>query len=539
MNYKMIFYLAGGLGLFIYGMKLTSEGLEKAAGDRMKKLIEVLTSNTFTAILVGTAVTALIQSSSATTVMVVGFVNAGLMNLYQAAGIIMGANIGTTLMAQLIAFNLSDYAPLMIAIGTAFLMFSKKKKTKDMAQILLGFGIIFLGMNMMSTSMSPIAKEKWFSDLILNLNNNPILGVFVGLGMTAIVQSSGATIGILQALAKTGTIGINVAIPVLFGDNIGTCATALLASIGTNKNAKRAAVIHLTFNTIGTIIFMFLLKWIVMLIEMLGGDVSRQIANTHTIFNVVNTAIQAPFIPLLVKFVNKVVPGKDEAAESMSLKYIDKRLLETPSVAVGQLLNEIVRMGNIAADNLATSIKAIINNDEKCIAQVKEKEEVINFLEKEITSFMVELSNTPLAEDQLAEVTSFFHVVNDIERIGDHAENLSEFAQYKINDRLDFSEDGEKALDKMAGIVHTSVVNAITALKESDTELAKSVIENEANIDRMEKYLREDHIGRLNRRECLPVSGTIFLDCLSNLERIGDHSNNIAEIVAGVYEKEM
>ncbi len=528
MNYKMIFYLAGGLGLFIYGMKLTSEGLEKAAGDKMKRLIEVLTSNTLMAILVGAAVTALIQSSSATTVMVVGFVNAGLMNLYQAAGIIMGANIGTTLMAQLIAFNLNDFAPLMIAIGVAFLMFSKKKKTKDTAQILLGFGIIFLGMNIMSTSMSPIAKEKWFSDLILNLNDNPILGVFVGLGMTAIVQSSGATIGVLQALAKTGAIGIDVAIPVLLGDNIGTCATALLA-----------AVIHLTFNTIGTVIFMFLLKWITMLIGMLGGDVARQIANTHTIFNITNTVIQAPFIPLLVKFVNKVVPGKDEAVETMSLKYIDKRLLETPSVAVGQLLNEIVRMGNIAADNLATSIKSIINNDEKCIAQVKEKEEVINFLEKEITSFMVELSNTPLAEDQLAEVTSFFHVVNDIERIGDHADNISEFAQDKINNNLDFSEDGEKALNKMADIVHTAVVNAVTALKESDTELAKSVIENEANIDRMEKYLREDHIARLNKRECSPVSGTIFLDCLSNLERIGDHSNNIAEIVAGVYEKDM
>lgn len=532
MSYKMLFHFVGGLGLFIYGMKLMGDGLEKAAGNRMKKLIEVLTSNRIMAILVGCVVTMIIQSSSATTVMVVGFVNAGLMTLTQAAGVIMGANIGTTFVAQLIAFNLKDVAPLAIAIGAFILMFSKSKKVKDIAEIILGFGVLFVGMTIMSDSMKPIAKEKWFTDLVLNINNNPIMGVFVGMGTTAVVQSSGATIGILQSLGNLGALKLNVALPILFGDNIGTCATALLSSIGTNKNARRTALMHLTFNILGTIIFMLALKPVLFIVESFGGSPARQIANSHTIFNLANTIIQAPFIPVLVFIAMKLIPGKDAAEESKSLKYLDKRLLETPSVAVGQVINEVSRMGELASENLKASINALANGDEKALKAIYEKEETLNFLEREITAYMVSLSSTPLSEEQSDIVTSLFHVVNDFERVGDHAENLADATQYMIDNKLTFSDQAQGAIIELGNLVTSAVDSSIKALQNSSVEDANKTMAIEPEIDKLEKFLRTDHISRLNAGECSPVNGTIFLDSINNLERIGDHSNNIAQIVA-------
>lgn len=531
MNYKMVFSLLGGLGLFIYGMSMMGTGLQKAAGAKLKRILEVLTSNKFLAVIVGAGVTAIIQSSSATTVMTVGFVNAGLMNLFQAAGVIMGANIGTTMTAQLIAFKLTDVAPFILAIGAVMVLFGKKKKTKDIGEIVLGFGILFVGMTMMETSMKPIRQMESFKNLILVLGKHPLMGVFVGMAMTAVVQSSSATIGILMALAANNGLPLAVALPILFGDNIGTCVTALLASIGTTKNAKRASLIHLMFNVTGTIIFMSAFPLILKFIPTLGGDVQRQIANAHTFFNISNVFIQVWFIGLLVKAVNKLVPGEDKKSTALVLQHLDRRLLETPSIAVGQVVKEVVRMGNAASQNLTDSVNAFINSDEKLIASVNDHEELINFLEREITAFMVALSNTPLSEKQSEIITSLFHVVNDIERIGDHADNLGELAQYRIDGKLQFSETAIKDLKYMYENAKVAVDNAVIALEKSDLEIAKAVIEIEGKIDDINKQLRNEHIARLNKRECNPESGTIFLELVSNLERVGDHSNNIAEIV--------
>ncbi|MEG1254241.1 Na/Pi cotransporter family protein [Clostridium sp.] len=531
MNYKMFFSLLGGLGLFIYGMSMMGDGLQKAAGAKLKRILEVLTSNRFLAVIVGAGVTAIIQSSSATTVMTVGFVNAGLMNLFQAAGVIMGANIGTTMTAQLIAFKLSDIAPFILAIGVCMVLFSKKKKTKDIGEIVLGFGILFVGMSMMEHSMTPLRELESFKNLILVLGKHPVMGVLVGLAMTATVQSSSATIGILMALAANNGIPLEVALPILFGDNIGTCVTALLASIGTTRNAKRASLIHFIFNLTGTIIFMCALPLVLTIIPKFGGDIQRQIANAHTLFNISNVIIQVPFIGVLVKIVEKLIPGEDEKSSALVLQHLDRRLLETPSIAVGQVVKEVVRMGNVASQNLTNAVNAFINNDEKLLACVNEHEELVNYLEREITSYMVALSNTSLSEEQSEIITSLFHVVNDIERVGDHAENLGELALSKIEGNIKFSEKAIKDLKYMYESAKYAIDSAVVALENSDVEEAKKVIETENKIDDINKQLRAEHIGRLNKYECNPESGTIFLEIVSNLERVGDHSNNIAEIV--------
>lgn len=532
MDYKMIFLLLGGLGLFIYGMNIMGEGLQKAAGEKLKRILEVLTTNKFLGVIVGAAVTMIIQSSSATTVMVVGFVNASLMNLAQAAGVIMGANIGTTITAQLLAFKLGDIAPLILAIGVAMTLFAKKKKTKHIGEIVLGFGVLFVGMDLMSTSMEPLRDNEFFRNLMVSLSSHPAYSLLLGLGFTSIIQSSSAFTGIMIALASSGQLSFAAALPMLFGTNIGTCVTALLASIGTHKNARRAALIHLLFNVFGTIIFLPLIPWLGEFIPTLSpNDIPRQIANAHTIFNVSNTLIMIWFIPLLVKLVMKLIPGDDEQEAVLKLNYLDRRLFETPSVAVGQVVKEVVRMGHLAYENIDDSMKAFLNKDEALIIKVAEKEELINFLEREITGFMVNLSNSPISEHQSEIITSLYHVVNDIERIGDHADNLTELAQYRIEKDLPFSEQAITELKFMSETVKSAVEDSINALESTDTVLAKRVLETEGKIDTIEKQLRTEHIERLNKAICYPASGTVFLDIISNLERVGDHSNNIAEMV--------
>ena len=531
MDYKMIFGLLGGLGLFVYGMKLMGDGLQKAAGEKLKRLLEVLTSNRFFAVLVGAGVTAIIQSSSATTVMTIGFVNAGLMNLFQAAGVIMGANIGTTMTAQLIAFKLSDIAPFILAIGAGVVMFSKKKKTKDIGEIVLGFGILFVGMSMMETSMSPLRELEGFKNLILALGAHPLMGVLVGLGMTATLQSSSATIGILMALAANNGISLAVALPILYGDNIGTCVTALLASIGTTRNAKRAALLHLIFNLTGTILFMFAFSLVLKLVPLFGGNTQRQIANAHTLFNITNVFIQIWFIGFLVKIVNKLVPGDDKESSVLALHYLDKRLLETPSIAVGQLIKEVTRMGKLSSLNLSNSMQAFLNSDEDKMKSVIDNEVTINYLEKEITSYMVSLSNTSLSEHQSEIVTSLYNVVNDIERIGDHADNLGELARSRLDNKLTFSEKAISDVTHMFETVKYCVDNAISALENSNLEFSSKAMDVESKIDLMEKQLKKEHITRLNKLQCTPVGSSVYLELLTNLERVGDHSNNIAQMV--------
>ncbi len=523
--------LVGGLGLFLYGMKLMGDGLENAAGDSLKSILEKVTSNPIMAVTVGAVVTAVIQSSSATTVMVVGFVNAGLMNLYQAAGIIMGANIGTTITAQLISFKLDHIAPIFVAVGVAIVMFSKAKKRKEIGNIILGFGILFMGMGIMSDAMAPISQSPQFQEFIVTIGNNWMLGILAGLVMTAILQSSSATTGIIVALASTGSIEMNVALPVIFGCNIGTCVTAILSSIGTNRTARKAAIIHLIFNIVGTIIFIPLMGILINIVETISpGNVKRQIANAHTIFNIANTIIMVPMIKYLIAIVNKIMPG-DEHIEKVGATYIDDRFLETPVIASGQVIKETIRMANKAKENLEISMTAFMENDDDLISKVYENEKIINALEHDITSYLVKLSKTEMSDKEKGIVASTFHVVNDIERIGDHAKNIAELSIEKMSKKMTYSESAEEELNHMYNYTLDALKIAVDSYQGSNVEKAETIRAIEARIDVLEKEFRSNHIKRLNEGSCNAFAGAVFLDLISNFERIGDHATNIAETV--------
>lgn len=523
--------LFGGLGLFLYGMKLMGDGLENSAGDKLKKILEKVTSNPIMAVTVGAIVTAVVQSSSATTVMVVGFVNAGLMNLAQAAGVIMGANIGTTITAQLVAFKLTDYAPLFIAIGALIVMSAKAKKRREVGNIILGFGILFLGMSTMSGAMKPLASSPVFSNMVVAIGHNWFIGIFVGLAMTAVLQSSSATTGILISLATAGAINIQAALPILFGCNIGTCVTALLACMGANKTAKKAAIMHLMFNVIGTIIFLpFIPIMVRMVIQISPDDVSRQIANSHTIFNIVATIVMFPFIKVMINLVNKLIPGEDEI-EKVGPKYIDDKILETPVIAAGQVMKETIRMANKAKQNLELSMEAFNNNDDKLVEKVYENEKIINVLEEAITAYLVKLSKCDLSDKEKNIVTATFHVITDIERIGDHAENIAELALQKSFKKITYSEEAVKELEIVYNNTLEALAISIDAYESRDLEKAEFVYGVEQAIDTNQKEYRENHIKRLHDGKCGAYEGAIFVDLLSNFERIGDHATNIADSV--------
>ena len=529
----------GGLALFLYGMTVMGDALQKVAGQRLKKLIEVLTNNRIMGVLVGALVTMLIQSSSGTTVMVIGFVNAGLMTLPQAAGVIMGANVGTTVTAQLIAFKITDYAPIAVAIGVAIWIVTSKKRAKNIAEVLIGFGILFIGMNMMGDGLKPLADSPVFADLIIGLENNPLLGMMVGLILTTVVQSSSASIGLLQALAGQGLIGINIAFPILFGENIGTTTTGLISSLGANKTAKKAAVIHFLFNLIGTFIFMFILKVpIERLVTYLSpGNIPRQIANAHTFFNVINVMIQLPFAGLLVKAANALIKGDDEQGQKESI-YLDSRILETPSIALGQVRKEIVRMGSFVSENLELSQKGIINNDIKAIEKTFEQEQKINKLQKEISEYLVKLSNASLSDKQHTEVNMYFNNIGDVERIGDHAENIVELAEEKIEGNLFFTQQGEDELNFMFSKCKEAFGYAMEALEKNAEAPARRVLILEDEVDILDETNRQNHIDRLNKGQCETSSGIIFLDVISNLERVSDHSSNLALYVLDDFKKD-
>lgn len=521
----------GGLGLFLYGMNLMGAGLEKAAGNKLKKMIEALTTNRFTGIIVGTIVTMIVQSSSATTVMVIGFVNAGLMTLPQAVGVIMGANIGTTITAQLIAFKLTDYAPLAVAIGVAMWIGARNKKAKNMSEILIGFGILFIGMDMMGDGLKPLANLPAFTNIMSSLNN-PILGMLVGLGLTTIVQSSSASIGLLQALAGEGLISMHIAFPILFGENIGTTTTAMISSIGANKTAKRAAIIHFLFNLIGTIIFMTFLRYpIAWLVTYLSpDDVQRQIANAHTSFNIINVIIQYPFAMFLVRAAEKLVPGKDEADITES-RYLDRRIIETPSIALGQAMREANRMGNLVLENLSACKVVMLEDKIDGVDAILAREKSINKIQREITDYLVQLSNAPLSDEQHADVNALLYVIGDIERVGDHIENITELAQYKYDNNLYFTPQAVEELSEMFDVCDNAFRTSIEAYKITDEAMARQVLVLEDEVDMLEKQNRSNHIDRLNKMLCSTGSGIVFLDAISNLERVSDHASNIAMYV--------
>lgn len=524
--------LIAGLGLFLYGMNLMGSGLQKAAGERLKKIIGLLTSNRFIAVLVGIFVTGVIQSSSATTVMVVGFVNAGIMQLSQAIGVIMGANVGTTVTAQLVSFDLEAYAPVAVGIGILIHMVSKSEKAKSYAEILIGFGILFVGMIYMKEAVSPLREVQAFRDLLVNFGHNPFLGILMGFTLTLLVQSSSASIGILLALASQGLLPLEAALPILYGDNIGTCTTALLSSIGASKNAQRAAVMHLTFNIIGTLLFAFILNKPIqaLVISIDPNNISRQIANAHTFFNIINVVIQFPFAGLIVKIAQRLIPDKEEL-ELKTASFIDLRMLSTPSIALKNTIKECLFMGSKARISLESSMSALLNKDKDAAFKTFDTEKIINQLERDILEYLIKLSNTAISGEDRAIVDELFNTINDIERVGDHADNIAELSIYFIEKDLTFSEESIKDINTMYEKVLKTFDMAMESMKDGSTDLALKAISTEEQVDIIERSCRSAHIYRLNNSMCNPEAGIIFLDLLSNLERVSDHASNIARAV--------
>lgn len=543
MKLDIVISLMGGLGLFLYGMNLMAEGLEKSAGSKLKRIVELLTSNVFMGVLVGTFVTAIIQSSSATTVMVVGFVNAGIMNLTQAIGVIMGANIGTTVTAQLVSFNLDGMAPIALGIGIILYLFASKSRVKNIAEILIGFGILFTGMEFMKNAVEPLAEYKGFTDLLVGFGDYPVLGLLLGFGITAIVQSSSASMGMLIALASQGLIPLNAALPILYGQNIGTCVTSLISSVGASRNAKRAAVMHLIFNVLGTIVFLIILnKPVVSFVtNMNPGDVARQIANTHTLFNIISVIILLPFTKFIIKLAIKLVPDKDgdEENENKAIKYLDDRIVETPSIAVASVVKETLRMGKKAKESVNYAIDGFVEQSQENIDKSFKNEKIVNELQKGILNYLLKLSKAHLDEDARDIVDSLFNTVNDIERIGDHAENIAELAQDIIDSDLKLSKQATEEVKELYNKVISTYDYALQAMKNYDVDLAYKVIRMEEQVNIMEKSCRANHIHRLNNNLCSIDGGIIFLELISNLERISDHAVNIAQqVIANKLEKQ-
>ena len=543
----MIFEFIGGLGLFLYGMNIMADGLQRSAGGKLKDLMGFLTRNRFVAVLMGAGITALIQSSSATTVMVVGFVNAGMLSLSQAVGVIMGANIGTTITAWIVSLNEwgsvlkpEFFAPLVVGVGAIMFLFAKSERKKKIGEIMAGFGILFIGLSFMSGSIAPYKDAPVFSEAFRVLGRNPILAVVAGAVVTAIIQSSSASVGILQTLAMNGIVNWQSAVFITLGQNIGTCVTAILSSTGTGKNAKRASVIHLLFNMIGSIwfgivmfiIFRFQNDWASATIN------SVQISIFHTVFNVLNTLVLFPFGDVLVKLSIRLIPDSPEqnvaedTIESQVARRLDRRILNNPTFAIETAIGEVLYMGEITRQNLVLAIEAVAENSKEKIQQVFRTEETVNQLEKLLTSFLVEVDNLSLTEAQHLKIKNLFYTVSDIERIGDHSENIAELADSKRKDKIQFSEKGNRDLEKIYTAAVKTLDASLEARRQGSLVSVQHAQEAEKTVDKMEKELRDKHIQRLSKGKCAPESGVIFLDILSNLERIADHADNIAEYVS-------
>ena len=531
---EIVIEIMGGLGLFLFGMNLMGEALEKSAGSKLKKIIELLTSNIFMGVIVGTIVTAIIQSSSATTVMVVGFVNAGIMTLPQAVGVIMGANIGTTVTAQLVSIDINGLAPIALGIGIILYLFTNKPKTKHIAEVLIGFGILFTGMDFMKEAVKPLAEYSGFTNALLTFGKYPILGLLLGFGITAIIQSSSASMGMLVVLASQGLIPLNSALPILYGQNIGTCVTSLLSSIGASISARRAALIHLMFNVLGTIIFLIFLNGIVVkaVVYMDPDNVARQIANVHTIFNITSTLMLLPFNKIIIKLATKLVPDNNTEDDDVKVvKYIDDRMIETPSIALVNVEKETLRMGEKSRESLDSAMTGIFEKSEKDLSNTLKKEKVINELQKTILNYLLKLSKAPLNEESREVIDSLFNTVNDIERIGDHAENLAELGKSSIVNDVVFSDNARSELSDMYNKVLSTYTYSLESMRTSDVDLACKVIKMEEQVDIMEKTCRLNHMRRLNNNMCSIDNGIIYLEILTNLERVSDHAVNIAQQV--------
>lgn len=529
--------LLGGLALFLYGMQMMSAGLEAAAGNKMKSILEKLTSNRIKGVLVGAGITAVIQSSSATTVMVVGFVNSGLMTLKQAVWIIMGANIGTTITGQLIALDIGAIAPLFAILGVGAMMFVKNEQVHHISSILAGLGILFMGMDMMGAAMEPLQESEAFLSLMTEFSN-PFLGILVGTVFTAIIQSSSASVGILQALAATGMIPLSSAVYVLFGQNIGTCITAVLASIGMKVNAKRTTIIHLMFNIIGTTIFTTLcitvpayVDWVESLTP---GDPVAQIANAHTIFNIVTTLILLPFGSYMAKAAERILPdSKKDDDEELRLKYIrpfeSSYAIGNSAVALSQVREETERMIDMVSKNIRDAFDTLISYNEKTRKKVEEREEYIDFLNKGITEYIVSLMAGEQNAADSRKINGYYTVISNLERIGDHAVNIAEYADDMKKWDLRFSDNVLEELEEMKKQTLASLDNIrSTEPAECEKVLSQAVVYEQKTDSMRDKYLKKQ-MQRLKKGKCKPQSGIVFSEVLTDFERMGDHMLNIAE----------
>lgn len=533
MSITTIFLLLGGLGLFLYGMKLMSDGLEQVAGVRMRSILEFFTKNRFIGMLVGIAFTAIVQSSSATTVMVVSFVNSGLMTLLQAAGVILGANIGTTVTGQLIAFNLSDIAPLFVCVGVVMYMFSKKTTLKKIGVVILGFGILFMGLSTMSSAMSELRESPQMVGLLQSLTN-PFMAVLVGFLITAVLQSSSATVGIVILMANQGLLAFHICFFLILGCNMGSCVSALIASLGAKKDAKRAAWIHFLFNIIGSLIIFIVLMFGVnpiadKIMELSGGNAGRAVANAHTLIKITEVILLFPFMGWVVKATYFFIPGKDPSPEDKyELKYIGKGTLITATTATIDAIHEIEHMADIARANLERGMNALCKKDEELANAVYDDEAYINYLNKAITDYLVQINELDLPHADAQMIGGLFHVVNDIERIGDHAENLADSTKQCITRNINFSDKALKQLQDMTAEVLQMLEYSFEMFSKKNPEHLQEIVSLEDIIDEKEKKLQKSHVKRLTKGKCTPEAGTIFSDTVSGLERVADHATNIA-----------
>ena len=534
MSFGTILTMAGGLGLFLFGMELMSDSIGKVAGARLRRILEIFTTNRFMGMIVGIIFTGIIQSSSACTVMVVSFVNSGLMNLYQAAGVILGANIGTTITSQLVSFNLSKIAPLILLVGVVVMMFTKKEKVRKVAEVVVGFGILFVGLSTMSQAMANMKNEPQVVNLLMSLKN-PFLATLMGFALTAIIQSSSVTVSIVLLLANQDLLPLPITLYIILGCNIGACATAMLASMTGKKDAKRAALIHLLFNIIGTVIIYIALfvagDQIVELIKSISADNGRFVANAHTLIKIAQVIMLFPFTGWLVKMTYLIVPGEDQKVgyrESYQLKYIGDKVVFNPATAVVEVIKELERMASLAEENLNRAMNALITLDEEDIEEVYEVEKNINFLNHAITDYLVKINQTTLPIEDLNSLGALFHVVNDIERIGDHAENVADAARQRKEEGVSISKEAQKELGDMLEMVNKIIRYAVEMFAKSDESHMQEIVTLEDQVDEKERELQKKHVERLTKGECSPEAGMIFSDIVSGLERVADHATNIA-----------
>ena len=538
----IIIPFVGGLALFIYGMQIMAQGLQNAAGNKMKQLLKALTQNKIMGVLLGAIVTAIIQSSSATTIMVVGFVNAGLMDLTQSMSVIMGANIGTTVTGWLVSsvewakfLSPAVIAPVVVMIGVILMITAKNISHKEISSIVIGFGILFIGIEMMSDAVYPLRESEIFKTLFMTLGENPILGILTGAAVTAIIQSSSASVGILQTLAASGLVPFHAAVYIIMGQNIGTCITAMLSAIGASRNAKCASYMHLLFNIIGTVLFSIVsIAYFKIINPTMGfGPISQtEISVVHTVFNIATTILLFPFSSYIINIAKELnhVEMEQEKDES-ELVHLDDRLLETPSFAVQSAVLEVVRMGYIVEKNLNTAVAALLERNHDKIDKVRKREVTINNLCNSISDYLVKICNTHINQTENSVVTSLLAVITDMERIGDHCKNLAGCAEALERDNVFFSESAVEELLQMIDKTKSSYDNALKALEFSDTTFAYETVRAEDIVDDMEEKLRAGHINRLANNLCNVRSGVRYLDTLTNLERISDHAMNIAQSV--------